>query len=109
MLFRQEHHVRFHDGLRREVLEETGIYVEPLHLTGIYKNMKIGVVALVFRASYVSGTAEPTDESAAVDWWTRAQAAGIMTQAFSVRITDALDKFQHPAVRHHDGTNLLQI
>jgi 8-oxo-dGTP diphosphatase len=37
------------DGLRREVAEETGLQVQPSALTGVYKNMTQGVVALVFR------------------------------------------------------------
>jgi len=36
-------------GLRREVREETGLDVEPERLTGVYKNMAQGIVALVFR------------------------------------------------------------
>src|SRR4051794_30773934 len=35
-------------GLTREVEEETGVRVEPLALTGVYKNMRRGVIALVF-------------------------------------------------------------
>ncbi len=38
-------------GVAREVMEETGIHVEVDKLTGVYKNMTRGVVALVFRAS----------------------------------------------------------
>jgi len=37
-----------HDGLRREVLEETGLEIEPVVLTGVYKNMPRGIIALVF-------------------------------------------------------------
>jgi 8-oxo-dGTP diphosphatase len=32
------------DGLRREVREETGLEVEPVTLTGVYKNMKRAIV-----------------------------------------------------------------
>src|SRR5688572_12718372 len=59
-----------HAGLRREVEEETGLLVEPERLTGVYKNMKLGVVALVFRARVAGGSAGSTEESAAVEWWT---------------------------------------
>src|SRR5271166_4286482 len=34
------------DGLRREVAEETGLEIEPIALTGVYKNMPRGIVAL---------------------------------------------------------------
>ena len=32
------------EGLLREVREETGLIVEPLALTGVYKNMRLGVL-----------------------------------------------------------------
>lgn len=102
-----EQHESIHDGVRREVLEETGIHVEPLHLTGIYKNLPLGVVALVFRARHLVGMPTPTDESVAVDWWTPDEVVSGMAEAFALRITDALELHDHPAVRHHDGTQLL--
>ena len=34
------------DGLVREVHEETGLTVKPERLTGVYKNMERGIVAL---------------------------------------------------------------
>jgi hypothetical protein len=39
-------------GVRREVEEETGVVVEPERPTGVYKNVALGVVALVFRAAW---------------------------------------------------------
>ncbi|SCF07871.1 NUDIX hydrolase [Micromonospora mirobrigensis] len=95
------------DGMRREVVEETGVQVEPVRLTGVYKNMKLGVVALVFRAQLVAGTPRPTEESAAVDWWTPERVRAEMNETFAARILDALDADAPPAVRHHDGVRLL--
>jgi 8-oxo-dGTP diphosphatase len=43
------------DGLRREIREETGLDIEPGPLTGIYKNMPRGIVALVFRCKITGG------------------------------------------------------
>jgi ADP-ribose pyrophosphatase YjhB (NUDIX family) len=94
-------------GVRREVREETGVEVEPQRLTGIYKNMSRGVVALVFRARVVAGTPTETEESAAVAWWTAGQVAADMSEAFAVRILDALRADPTPAVRTHDGKRLL--
>jgi ADP-ribose pyrophosphatase YjhB (NUDIX family) len=45
-----------HDGLRREVREETGLDVEPIALTGVYKNLTRGIVALVFRCKITGAT-----------------------------------------------------
>ena len=95
------------DGLRREVLEETGLTVRPVRLTGVYKNMNLGVVALVFRAEPLAGTPQPTEEAAEVDWWTPGQIRQHMDEAFAVRILDAYAADQPPAVRSHDGVHLL--
>ena len=94
------------DGLRREVEEETGLVVEPERLTGVYKHVRLGVVALVFRATVVGGQQQTTDESAAVDWWTPETVASRMGETFAVRVSDALDS-RGVAVRLHDGVNLI--
>ena len=91
------------DGVRREVLEETGVEIEPERLTGIYKTVTAGIVALVFRARLVAGTPAETEESAAVDWWTADQVTAGMTEVFAVRTLDALRADPTPAVRSHDG------
>src|SRR3954451_12057583 len=58
----------FEEGVAREVAEETGLTVEVERLTGVYKNMVHGIVALVYRCHPVAGMATATNESAAVDW-----------------------------------------
>jgi 8-oxo-dGTP diphosphatase len=95
-----------HDGMKREVLEETGVHVEPVRLTGVYKNIKVGVVALVFRARYVSGNPTTTDESQSVEWWSAEDIRAKMPEVYAVRALDALDVDQ-PAIRLHDGVTLL--
>ena len=100
-----EHDETITDGLRREVLEETSVHVEPEQLIGVYKNMRQCVVALTFRCRLVSGTPTPTEEATQVRWLTLNQVATLMVPAFAVRVTDALAAA--PAVRAHDGTNLL--
>lgn len=97
-----------HDGLRREVLEETGVEIAPGPLTGVYKNMKLGVVALVFRATRTGGEPGPTEESAAVAWWTADEVGERMAPAYAVRVLDALEP-NGVAVRHHDGVRLLAV
>jgi 8-oxo-dGTP pyrophosphatase MutT (NUDIX family) len=94
-------------GLRREVREETGLIVEPERLTGVYKNLRLGVVALVFRAHILDGQPAPTEESAKVDWWTVDAVRTEMVEAFAVRVTDAL-RTDTVTVRLHDGARLLK-
>ena len=93
-------------GVRREVEEETGLVVEPGRLTGVYKNIRRNVVALVFRAEVVGGTTQPTEESTAVEWWPPDRVAAEMAETFAVRVLDALDS-GGVAVRLHDGAHLL--
>ena len=96
------------DGVAREVLEETGIRVKAERLTGVYKNMKLGVVTLAFRCSVVGGQPHPSDEARKVAWLTLDQAERDMPEARAVRVTDALPSNDSgPAVRIHDGTHLL--
>ncbi|MCW2932510.1 MAG: hydrolase [Actinomycetia bacterium] len=96
------------EGVAREVLEETGITVCADRLTGVYKNMTRGVVTLAFRCSVIDGQAHPTSEARQVAWLTIDQAERDMVQARAIRVTDALlGAIATPAVRVHDGTNLL--
>lgn len=92
----------FEEGVRREVLEETGIHVRVGRLTGVYKNMNMRVVALVFRCTAVGGTPQATDESQEVQWLDVADAIALMPPTFAVRVEDAT--LPTAAHRTHDGT-----
>ncbi|MFF8192257.1 NUDIX hydrolase [Streptomyces bobili] len=93
-------------GVAREVLEETGIHVKVDELTGVYKNMTRGVVALVFRCKPSGGTERTSSESTAVSWLTPDEVSERMTEAYAVRLLDALDD-NGPHVRSHDGKHLI--
>lgn len=94
------------DGMRREVLEETGVHVDPIRLTGVYKNIKIGVVALVFRARHIGGDPTTTDESQQVAWWTTEEIKQNMAEPIAIRALDALEH-EGTAIRLHDGVRLI--
>ena len=94
------------DGVRREVFEETGIRVNVDRLTGVYKNMNRGVVALVFRCHPEGGSEQLSDESTAVDWLTPDEVRAHMGEVYAVRITDALQD-ELPHIRSHDGRVLM--
>jgi 8-oxo-dGTP diphosphatase len=95
------------DGLRREAREETGLDVEPVALTGVYKNMSRGIVALVFRCKIIGGELTLTDETSAYQWADEQDIRELASEAYAVRIIDALQDDQPPAIRQHDGVHLL--
>jgi 8-oxo-dGTP diphosphatase len=95
----------FEDGVRREVLEETGLTVKVQRLTGVYKNLTHGIVALVYRCRPADGDTHPTAEAREVRWMTREEVQSAMNPAFAVRILDAFDQDIHS--RAHDGVNLV--
>ncbi|MFC3982831.1 NUDIX hydrolase [Streptosporangium jomthongense] len=96
-------------GLLREVREETGLEVEPVALTGVYKNMPRGIVALVFRCRAVGGQLTENDESRAFRWANADQVRELASEAFAVRVLDAMSMHHAPAIRQHDGTHLLNV
>jgi 8-oxo-dGTP diphosphatase len=94
----------FEDGVRREVLEETGVTITVERLTGVYKNLTHGVVALVFRCRPLHGDPHPTAEATEVGWMSKQQVQLSMSPAFAVRVLDAFDAKVRS--RAHDGVNL---
>lgn len=98
----------FEEGVQREVLEETGITVQVDKLTGIYKNMKRGIVALVFRCAPLNEPVSATPEATEVKWVPIAEAGQLMTAAYAVRVIDAFSSAE-PQVRSHDGVDILDI
>jgi 8-oxo-dGTP diphosphatase len=96
-----------HDGLRREVREETGLDIEPVGLTGVYKNMTHGIIALVFRCKTTGGNLATNEEVTAFRWATEAEIADLADEAYAIRVLDAMHDDRPPAVRQHDGVHLL--
>jgi 8-oxo-dGTP diphosphatase len=92
-------------GVRREVLEETGVDIQVERLSGVYKNMPRGIVALVFRCRPLSVAMNSTAEADQVGWLTVEEITEQMDPAYAVRVSDALT--DEPVTRVHDGTNLL--
>jgi 8-oxo-dGTP diphosphatase len=95
------------DGLLREVREETGLTVEPGQLSGVYQNMSQDIVAMVFRCTAASGQRTTSDETSRVEWLSPNQFKELMTEAYAVRLLDAVEPNEDTPVRSHDGRNLL--
>jgi 8-oxo-dGTP diphosphatase len=97
----------FDQGVRREVFEETGIKVRVERLSGVYKNLPRGIVALVFRCSPVGGRLNTTDETMSVRWFSVDQIGQHMDPAYVVRVTDAFA--EGAPARVHDGIDLVHV
>ncbi len=69
--------------------------------------MARGIIGLVFRCKVTGGALAPNDEATAFHWATRHEVTVLMTEAFAVRVLDALHETAAPAVRPHDGVHLL--
>ena len=95
------------DGLRREVREETGLAVEPTALTGVYKNVVQGIVALVFRCRATGGDLSVSSETAEYCWAGAIEVTSLADPAYAVRVVDALEHAAPPAIRTHDGVQLV--
>lgn len=94
------------DGLRREIAEETGLDVEVGQLTGVYKNMRRAIIALVFRCKQRGGTLALNPEVSEFRWMTRDELGCELDEAYAVRVLDAIEQ-RDTAVRMHDGSALL--
>jgi len=91
------------EGLRREVREETGAEIEVGPLTGVYKNMARGILALVFRGTATTEPLTQTTEAAEIAWHSLDEIARLTAQAFAIRVTDAVAITTRTPVRSHDG------
>ena len=92
-------------GVQREVTEETGVQVTVDGLTGVYKNMSRGIVALVYRCSVAAGDPRTSNETTSVRWVDRDQIDLLMSPAYAARVHDAFNAIA--ASRAHDGVNLI--
>jgi 8-oxo-dGTP diphosphatase len=87
------------EAVRREVLEETGIEIQPLGVTGVYYNTTKHVLCVVYKAKYIKGTIviQPEeiqdarfiaiDEHNIADWVTRPHARYRTLQAIANKET----------------------
>lgn len=89
----------------REIKEETGLDVRVKRLTGAYKNVPRSIVALVFECEPCTTKFHTTAEASAVKWWPIENLSTVMTDAYRVRVLDALRETAGTAA--HDGTHLL--
>ena len=66
-----------------------------------------GIIALVFRCKITGGHLTANDEVTAFHWADEQEIRQLTSEAYAVRLLDALREGMQPAVRQHDGTDLL--
>lgn len=97
------------DGLRRELREETGAEIEVGPLTGVYKNMASGIVALVFRARALTTPDLTSGEAAAIRWIPISDLDDLVATVYAVRLRDAISgSSDSVSVRAHDGFTIVE-
>ena len=69
--------------------------------------MPRGIVALVFRCKITGGQLTTNNEVTAFRWADDTAIRQLTTEAYAVRLLDALHPDTAPAVRQHDGVRLL--
>jgi 8-oxo-dGTP diphosphatase len=78
-------------GVKREVLEESGITARIEGLTGVYSNVTKQLLIFGFTAVYVSGVPTPSQESLEVAWVPRGDALTWVTHpSIKDRLRDKL-------------------
>src|SRR5271165_129643 len=80
------------DALKREVLEESGLDVEPGALVGVYSKPSKDDVVLFFRARVISQIPwQPDDEISHLGYFGRNELPEPMSDGVRTRIIDALE------------------
>lgn len=69
--------------------------------------MKRGIVALVFRCKITGGSLTTTDETSDYRWASQQEIPDLADEAYAIRVTDALSQRATPAIRQHDGHQLI--
>ena len=80
-----------HEGVAREVREETGVEVEVGPLTGVYTNVELGVVTLAFRAEPRSEATEHSEEASAVRWIPTGHVERFVDEDYAAWIRDGVE------------------
>jgi hypothetical protein len=69
--------------------------------------MPRGIIALVFRCKITGGHLTANDEATAFHWADQADIRQFTTGTYAIRLLDALREGTTPAIRQHDGTEML--
>ncbi|WP_054707908.1 NUDIX domain-containing protein [Bacillus sp. JCM 19041] len=83
------------EAIHREIMEETGVEIQLIGITGIYQNVTSGVTCVVFRGEYVSGEQRPAENETSEVIFTKLNHENIhrfiTREQFRSRALDAMD------------------
>jgi 8-oxo-dGTP diphosphatase len=91
---------------RRQQLSSPAKAGARIALSGVYKNMRRGIIALVFRCRIVGGKPGATTEAQELAWLTPNEVRERMDEAYATRLLDALQPGP-AAIPAYDGLSLL--
>ena len=74
-----EEHEAITEGLKREVMEESGIEIEIIKMCGIFQNVKRGICCTLFTARAVGGRLTTSNESTEVGFFETQEALSMVT------------------------------
>lgn len=69
---------RLEEALRREILEGTGVTVDIVGFVGICKNVKLDIINIDFRCTYISGELKKSDECMDIKWVSKEEAVNMV-------------------------------
>lgn len=88
------------EAVRRTVWQETGLLVRPVILTGVYKDMAHGEVAVVFRCTLIGNSVDRHVDGARARWLSAEEVRSLMDDSSAERLLDAL-RLGPPRIQSH--------
>ncbi len=90
------------DGLAREVREEAGVQIKVDRLAGIYVDVDPHRFVFLFRGTWLSGEATPSEETPECGWFTPERARSMVPEGpHALRLADALEDHDRPIYREY--------
>jgi hypothetical protein len=80
---------------------------DSLAVRSIFMHMPRGIIALVFRCKITGGQLKTNSEVSDFQWADESTVRELTSEAYAVRLLDALRQETTPAIRQHDGTQLI--
>jgi 8-oxo-dGTP diphosphatase len=92
------------EGVAREIKEETGVDVEVRELTGIYQNLKHGVISFVFSCRAQGEATGETEEAMEIQWVDENEALIRLSEDYGQWVRDCFEPGDRIPLRAQSDT-----